>query len=85
MDVARSTIVVQALAELRRDLQDELKELLEKRSGLERELKALDKHVEFKRRQLELVEDTEEQLVAQGPGQRGTEGDGPEASSQVRV
>jgi hypothetical protein len=41
---------------------------VEKRSGLERELEALDKDIESKRRMLELVEATEEQLAAQGGG-----------------
>jgi DNA repair exonuclease SbcCD ATPase subunit len=68
--------VLEALAKLRRELQGELE-------GLERELEALDKSVKAKRRMLELVRDTEEQLAVQGRGQRPvawTTG----ASAQVR-
>jgi hypothetical protein len=84
MDVPTSTTGLEALAELRRELQGELEGLVERRSGLERELEGLDKDIESKRRMLELVEATEEQLAAQGGGQRSTEGDGPGASTQVR-
>jgi hypothetical protein len=77
--------VLEELAQLRRrELQGELGGLVEKRSGLERELEALGKDIESKLRMLELVEATEEQVVAQGQEQRAIEEQGPGASSHVR-
>jgi hypothetical protein len=63
--------VLEALAELRRELQGELEGLAEKRLGLERELEAVDTGIESKHRMMELVEATEEQLAAQGSDQPG--------------
>jgi hypothetical protein len=57
--------------------------LEEERSGLDRKLEALIEKIESKRRQLELVEATEEQLAAQERDQR-VQGEGPGASTQVR-
>jgi hypothetical protein len=85
MDLPAPTRVLEALAKVHRGLLSELEGLAEKRTGLEKQLEAVDTEVKFKRRQLELVEATQEQLAAQGPGQRAIEGDGPGASSQVRA
>jgi hypothetical protein len=82
MEVLTPGPVLKTLAELRRELQGELEGLVEKRSGLEMELEALDKDIESKRRMLELVESTEKQLAA--PSKPDLEGDGPGASTQVR-
>jgi chromosome segregation ATPase len=81
MEVATPTSVLKTLAELRRELQGELEGLAEKRSRLERELGVVDKDIEAKRRMLELVEATEEQLEAQ---RREQPEDGLGASTQVR-
>jgi phage shock protein A len=83
MDVATPTAALEALAQLRRELQGELEGLVEKRSGLARELDALDKSIERMRRQVELVEAAEEQLAAQDRGQRAIEGRAPGAPAQV--
>jgi predicted nucleic acid-binding Zn-ribbon protein len=83
MDVATPTAAPQALAQLRRDLQGELEGLVEKRSGLARELEALDESIERIQRQVAVVEATE-QLAAQERGQRSIEGGGPEAVAEVR-
>jgi hypothetical protein len=62
--------VLSELGELRREqLQGELKELTEKRAGLNGELEALDKDTVFKQRALELVEESEGQLTGRGRGQ----------------
>jgi hypothetical protein len=84
MEVLTPTSVLEALADLRRELQGELGALVQKRTGLERELETLDKDIESKRRMLELVEATEEQLATQGQGHQDLEGRGPRASTQVR-
>jgi hypothetical protein len=76
--------VLEALAQLRREVEDELKGLAEKRSGLASELEALDKDIEARQRQLDMVEATERQLAGQGRGQRGLEGGAAGASTQVR-
>jgi phage shock protein A len=82
MEVLTPTAGLEALAELWQELEGELEELHEKRSGLERELEALDKDIESKRRMLELVEATEAQLAALS--QPDLEGGEPGASTQVR-
>jgi uncharacterized protein involved in exopolysaccharide biosynthesis len=87
MAVHTPASVLQALAELRQELEGEVKELEERRSGLvgwELEAPELDKESTSKRRMLELVKGTEEQLARQGTGQRVIEGDGPGPSTQVR-
>jgi hypothetical protein len=76
--------VFSELAELRRELQEKLQWLVEKRPGLERELQALDEQVDYTRRQLELLEATERQLEGQGRGQPGMEGGASGPSTQVR-
>jgi phage shock protein A len=82
---------LEALAELREwlrggleSLETERSGLEEERSGLDQKLEALIEKIESKRRQLELVEATEEQLAAQERDQRALQGKGPGASTQVR-
>jgi hypothetical protein len=72
------------LAKLWAELQGELGELLGRRSAPEGKEDVLDEEIENKRRELELVEATEEQLAAQEGGQRAIEGNGPGASTEVR-
>jgi predicted RNase H-like nuclease (RuvC/YqgF family) len=86
MDVPVPTRALEALAELREELEGELDALEERRSELERELEGLSKDIESKRRMLELLETTaEDQLAAQGREEQGAmEGDGPGASTEVR-
>jgi hypothetical protein len=76
--------VLSALDELRRKLRGELEGLVEKRSGLEQELKGLGEAIEAKQRMLELLEATERQLAGQGRGQPDLQAGGPAASTQVR-
>jgi hypothetical protein len=85
MDVVPPISVREALAKLRQKLQGKLEGLVEKRSGLERELEVLGKDIESTRRMLELVETTEEQLAAQGQEHRAVEEQGPGPSTQVRA
>jgi hypothetical protein len=68
-----------ALTKLRKDLKHELAGLVERRSGLERELQAVGLDIESKQRALELVEASERQLEGQAGGQGGSE-----AGAQVR-
>jgi hypothetical protein len=70
--------------ELRRKLQGDLEGLKERRSGLERELEAVDKEIEAKQCALELVEVNKKQLAVQGRGQPHVEGSEQRASTQVR-
>jgi hypothetical protein len=84
MDVPVPDSLRSALGELRKELQGELGALVERRSGLEIEMQALDQEIETKQRALELVEATERQLAGQGRGQPDVEGAGPGASTQVR-
>jgi predicted nucleic acid-binding Zn-ribbon protein len=97
MEVHTPTSVLEALAKARRDLRGELEGLVERQSGvnseleglverqlgLERELEGLRKDIESRRRMLELVEATEEQLVAQAE-RPALEGGGLGTSAQVR-
>jgi phage shock protein A len=83
MEVPTPPSVLETLARLRYELQLELAGLAERRSGLEDELEALGHKIEATRRQLELVEATEEQLAAQGRGQRAIEQGGAGGSTQV--
>jgi predicted component of type VI protein secretion system len=77
MEVRTTDIGLEALAELRRELQGELEGLLEKLKGLGRD-------IESKRRMLELVKATEEQLAAQGRVQQAVDGEASGANTQVR-
>jgi uncharacterized protein YhaN len=81
LDASTPPSVVEALAELRRELQDKLRALAEERVAPERELERLDKAMDSTRRMLELVQATEEQLAAQGQGQPDLEGGGAGAST----
>jgi phage shock protein A len=83
MEVPTPTSGPEALAQLRRELQDELEGLVQKRSGLEDELEALGKDIESTRRQLQLLEATEEELAAQGRGERAIEQDRAGGSTHV--
>jgi chromosome segregation ATPase len=66
--VPRPARALEALAVLRLELQGELEGLEERRPEVERELEGLGKDIESKRRMLELVEATEEELATQGRG-----------------
>jgi septal ring factor EnvC (AmiA/AmiB activator) len=68
MKVSKPPRVLSRLDKLRQRLQRELQKLLEKQSHHERELQALGKEIESKRRMLELVEATEKQTAAQRAG-----------------
>jgi hypothetical protein len=85
MEVPTLTSVLETLARLRRELQGELEKLVEKRSELELEPE-LDVMIESTRRQLELVQTTEEQLAAQASAQAqpAAEEGGPGESTQIR-
>jgi hypothetical protein len=74
MEVPTPPGVLAVVAYLRQKLWRELEGLVGKRSGLLREVEALDKEIETKRRMMELVEATEEQLVDQERGQQAIEG-----------
>jgi phage shock protein A len=84
MEVPMIGTVHEELARLHRELEGEVKQVVEKRSGLERELEALDQDLMSKRRMLELVKSTQEQLEALERMRRDVEGGGPGASTQVR-
>jgi predicted nucleic acid-binding Zn-ribbon protein len=68
MEVPEPVSVLEALAEVWRELEDELKGLEERKSGLERELEVVGKKIKSTYRKLDLVAITEDQLWAQGPG-----------------
>jgi hypothetical protein len=91
-DEAERVWVLSALGKLRSELQGRLGRLVERRSGLykelqglDRKLQALDKEIESQQRQVELVEATERQMGDQVGGQSDLEGDGEleETSTQV--
>jgi hypothetical protein len=100
MDASAPASVLSELGELRRELQGELKGLveerglgelrrakqgeLEERGELEQELQALSKEIESKQRELELMEATERQIGEPGRGQPATEGVG-EAQASTQV
>jgi chromosome segregation ATPase len=85
MDLPTPSNGLEALAKLGRELAFELDGLAAKRSGLARELEALDKDVESTRRMLELVEATRRQLAAQERRQQAIERGGAPPSTQVRA
>jgi hypothetical protein len=90
MDAPVPDTVLSRLAKLRRELEGELKRFVKRRSGLERQLRALGTRIESRQRALKLLEATERQLAAQGQGQPDLEGWGTGvggetgASKQVR-
>jgi hypothetical protein len=85
MDVSVPAGVLESLRKLRVELLVEAQALVVRRSGLLKELQAVGKIIESRRRMLELVEATERQLAAQQRGRRAIEGGGPGAGTQVRA
>jgi hypothetical protein len=73
-----------ALAELRGQLEGELRTLLTRRPILLKELEALEKDLESTRRQLKLVEATEEQVTAEWRERPAIEGWASKPRGQVR-
>jgi hypothetical protein len=76
--------MLEALGKLRRELQDKLQDTYDTMGGREGDAELIAEMIESKKRVLDLVEVTEQQLAAKGAGQQAVEKEGPGASSQVR-
>jgi hypothetical protein len=85
MNVPVPAGVLPVMGELRGQLLRELGELVEKRTGLEGELQAVDKEIDSKQRALQLLNATQGQWVEQERAQPDVKGGGPGASTQVRA